>query len=324
MRDKNQENLLLTGSTGFVGRRLLKWLVDGLRFNVTVAVRNEVLGPEVHSVVVGNIDFLTDWEQALLNVSIVVHVAGRAHIMRNTAIDPYFEFRKVNTKATLNLARQAAEQGVKRFVFISSIKVNGESTKLGIPFKPDDSFIPEDPYGLSKYEAEQGLLALAKETGMEVVIIRPPLVYGPKVCANFATMMSWVDKGIPLPFGVIHNKRSLIALDNLVGFIVLCIDHPKAANEIFLISDGDDVSTSELLYRVAKAFGKKGCLIDVPVCWMKLFARWIGKEHLVNRLFCSLQVDSSKAYEMLGWKSVITMDEQLKKTVEVYLNEKIV
>jgi nucleoside-diphosphate-sugar epimerase len=238
--------------------------------------------------------------------------------------NPLEEFRKVNTGATLQLAKQAAESGVKRFIFLSSIKVNGEMTSLGEPFKPDDNFVPVDPYGLSKYEAEQGLLALAKETDMEVVIIRPPLVYGPGVRANFASMMFWMKKGVPLPFGVIHNKRSLVALDNLVSFIIRCIDHPKAANEIFLISDNEDVSTTQLLSKVAKAYGKKACLIPVPVSWMKFAARLIGKADVANRLFSSLQVDSAKARDLLGWKPVVTMDEQLKKIADAASNEKTI
>jgi nucleoside-diphosphate-sugar epimerase len=221
----------------------------------------------------------------------------------------------MNRDAKLNLARQAADAGVERFIFISSIKVNGEDTSAGLPFKPDDKNIPADPYGLSKYEAEQGLLALGEETDMEVVIIRPPLIYGPNVKANFASMMAWVNKGVPLPFGAIHNQRSLVALDNLVSFIMLCMSHPKAANEVFLIADGEDVSTSDLLRKVAKAFGKQSRLIPVPVELMTFFATLIGKGAMANRLFGSLQVDSSKARELLGWKPVITMDEQLAKMV---------
>jgi nucleoside-diphosphate-sugar epimerase len=250
----------------------------------------------------------------------VIHTAARVHIMDDSAADPLTEFRKVNTAGTLNLARQAADAGVKRFIFISSIKVNGEMTLVDQPFKPNDNYIPTDPYGLSKYEAEQGLLTIAKETGMEVVIIRPPLVYGPEVKANFSSMMKWINRGVPLPFGYINNQRSLVALDNLVDFIIHCIDHPKAVNEVFLISDGEDVSTSILLRKVAKAFGKKPKLIPVPVWLMTLAAKLIGKGDVATRLFGSLQVDSSKARELLGWKPVITMDEQLKKTAEAYLS----
>ncbi len=226
------------------------------------------------------------------------------------------EFRIVNVEGTLNLARQASNTGVKRFVFISSLKVNGENTQLGHAFSPNDNFVPKDPYALSKYEAEHGLLALAEETGMEVVIIRPPLVYGPHVKANFASMIKWVNRGVPFPFGMINNKRSLIALDNLVSFIIYCIDHPKASNEVFLVSDGEDVSTTELLQKIAKAFGKRSLLIPVPVWLMSFVAKLVGKADMANRLFGSLQVDSSKARELLGWVPEITMDKQLKKIAD--------
>jgi nucleoside-diphosphate-sugar epimerase len=242
--------------------------------------------------------------------------------MNDNASDPLTEFRKMNRDATLAVARLAAESGVKRFVFLSSIKVNGEMTRPGHSFKPDDIHVPDDPYGLSKYEAEQGLLALAQKTGMEVVIIRPPLVYGPGVKANFASMMKWMGKPIPLPFGAIHNQRSLVALDNLVSFISLCADReksPKAANQVFLISDGQDVSTTQLLRKVGQALnhhtpsGIKAWLVPIPVSIMTFFAKLLGKGAVANRLFGSLQVDSSKARDLLGWQPIVPMDEQLAK-----------
>ena len=238
--------------------------------------------------------------------------------MDDSAKDPLAEFRAVNTVGTLALARQAVENGVRRFVFISSIKVNGEMTKLESPFLPTDSIIPTDPYGLSKYEAEQGLLKIAQETGIQVVIIRPPLVYGPNVRANFASMIKWVNRELPLPLGGIDNKRSLIALDNLVDFIICCIDHPKAVNEIFLISDGEDTSTTELLRKVAKAFGKKIFLLPIPVKLMRFLLSFVGKADVADRIFSSLQVDSSKSRNLLGWKPVVTMDEQLNKMASLY------
>jgi len=309
--------ILITGASGFVGKALATELVVK-DFSVSATVRGDVavLPNGVSKITVGDFTQVSDWRPALQSVDVVIHVAGRAHIMNDGVDDPLAAFREMNTGVALLLARQAAAAGVKRFIFISSIKVNGEMTVPNQPFKPDDDFVPNDPYGLSKYEAEQGLLALAKETGMEVVIIRPPLVYGPGVRANFASMMSWVNKNIPLPFGAIHNQRSLVALDNLVSFIVHCIDHPKAANEVFLISDGEDVSTTQLLKKVAKAFDKKSLLIPVPVSVMTLAAKLVGKADVANRLFGSLQVDSSKARERLGWKPVVTMDEQLKKIAE--------
>jgi len=314
--------LLVTGSTGFVGQALVNELLAE-EFSVSALVRSEAayLPSGINKIIVADLAALADFSAVLINIDVVIHLAARVHIMDDGAGDRLAEFRKMNADMTLRLAKQAAEAGVKRFVFLSSIKVNDEMTGIGKPFKPDDGFVPDDPYGLSKYEAEQGLLALAKETSMEVVIIRPPLVYGPGVRANFASMMSWVKKGVPLPFGAIHNQRSLVALDNFVSFIIHCIDHPKAANEVFLISDNEDVSTTQLLSKVAKAFGKKACLIPVPVSWMRFAAGLVGKADVANRLFGSLQVDSSKARDLLGWKPVITMDEQLKKIADAYLNK---
>jgi len=317
--------VLVTGATGFVGRIVVENLISR-GHDVRACSRNHAANfhSSVEVIQTGYLSGDMDWEQVLQDVNIVIHLAARVHMMADLATDPVTEFRKVNTTASLNLARQAADAGVKRFIFISSIKVNGEDTNNGSTFSPDDVHVPTDPYGLSKYEAEQGLLVLAKETGMEVVIIRPPLVYGPGVRANFLSMMEWINKGVPLPLGAVHNQRSLVALDNLVSFIIHCVKHPKAANEVFLISDGEDVSTTVLLKKVANAFGKKAFLLPVPVSLMRFTAKLIGKADVADRLFGSLQMDSSKARDLLNWKPVITMDEQLQKTAEAYLNEKTV
>jgi len=317
--------ILVTGATGFVGRYLSsELLLKG--YHVAVALRRDDIVFPVKMVKknVADLTAQTDWNDALEGVDVVVHTAARVHIKNDSVLDPLLEFRKVNVEGALNLARQAANSGVKRFIFLSSIKVNGEMTTSGQPFKPEDIYTPTDPYGLSKYEAEQSLLELAKETAMEVVIIRPPLVYGPSVKANFLSMIKWVNKGVPLPLGGIHNQRSLVALDNLTSFIICCIDHPKAANEVFLISDGEDVSITMLICKIAKAFDRKVLLIPMPVWLMVLAAKLIGKGDIADRLFGSLQVDSSKARDLLGWKPVVTMDEQLKKTVEAFLNEKTI
>lgn len=313
-------NVFLTGSTGFVGKAVEDELVMQQHKVVSLARHAPSNGfKDLVRFHIADVANVSDWLSLLEGIDVVIHSAARVHVMNDATNDPLEEFRKVNARATLNLARQAASSGVKRFVFLSSIKVNGEVTESGSFFLPSDTSVPLDPYGLSKYEAEQGLLTIAKETGMEVVIIRPPLVYGPGVKANFASMLKWINKGVPLPFGTVHNQRSLVALDNLVSFIIHCIDHPKAANEVFLISDGEDVSTTELLRKVARAFGKGSILMPVPVLLMTLAAKLIGKGDVANRLFGSLQVDSSKARELLGWKPVITMDEQLKKTADAYL-----
>jgi UDP-N-acetyl-alpha-D-quinovosamine dehydrogenase len=317
--------ILVTGSTGFVGQAVVDGLLNAA-YDIRACSRqyDAISRSGIHSFQTGDLSENIDWHQALQNVNVVIHLAARVHMMSDSVIEPLTEFRKINTIATLNLARQAAEGGVKRFVFLSSIKVNGEETNSESKFKPDDDFIPTDPYAVSKYEAEQGLLAIAKETGMEVVIIRPPLVYGPNVKANFSSMMKWINRGVPLPLGAVHNERSLVALNNLVSFIIHCLEHPKAANEIFLISDGEEVSTTKLLRKVASAFGKQAKLLPIPVKMMSIIAKVIRKKEVADRLFGSLQVDSSKARELLGWKPIITMDEQLKKTVDAYLHEKTI
>lgn len=307
----------MTGATGFVGRSVLTELVrhDFRTVAGTRSSTSNFLGAN-KQINLGDISSLPDISSALSGVDVVIHLAARVHVMNEHVTDPLTEFRKINTVATLNLATQAAAAGVKRFVFLSSIKVNGEATSNAQKFTPDNVRAPDDPYALSKYEAEQGLLALAMKTGMEVVIIRPPLVYGPGVKANFVSMMKWVKKGIPLPFGAVRNQRSLVALDNLVDFIVHCIEHPKAANEVFLISDGEDISTTELLQKVADAFGIKSFLIPIPVSLMSIVARLIGKAGMAERLFGSLQIDDSKARKLLNWQPITTMDKQLIKIVD--------
>ena len=311
--------IALTGASGFIGSAI----IDTLRssdIELLPLVRKKLSSYENLKIAEIDLENLSYFDaKALKGCDSLIHTAARAHIMKDETLDPLVEYRRINRDATLELAKMAASVDIKRFVFLSSIKVNGELTKFENPFTADSNYVPDDPYGLSKYEAEQGLLEIARSTGMEVVIIRPPLVYGPGVKGNFASMISWIKKGIPLPLGAIHNRRSLVALDNLVDFILLCANRnrsSKAANEVFLISDGEDVSTSELLRRVARSYKVKSRLLPMPVSLMQLAAKILGKSEIADRLFGDLQVDSSKAKSLLGWKPVIGMDEQLGKMVE--------
>jgi nucleoside-diphosphate-sugar epimerase len=301
--------ILITGTTGFVGSALLPALSH---YHHIRPVTRAEFG-----------DFLptTDYTAALSHAEVVIHLAARAHIMHDTAADPLKEFRRANTAGTLNLARQAAAAGVRRFIFLSSVKVNGEFTTPGKPFTASDVLAPDDPYGLSKYEAEQGLKEISVKTGMEIVIIRPPLVYGTGVKGNFLSMMHWLYKGIPLPLGAIHNQRSLVALDNLIDLIKVCIDHPAAANQTFLVSDGEDLSTTELLKRIGTTLGKPARLLPVPVSWLQKMATLLGKGDIALRLLGSLQIDMRKTCELLNWSPPVSVDEALHRTARAYLQQ---
>jgi nucleoside-diphosphate-sugar epimerase len=258
-----------------------------------------------------------DGATVLGKADVLVHLAARVHVMRDTAVDALAAFRAVNVQGTLNLARQASASGVKRFVFISSVKVNGEATHKGRPFTAEDLAAPQDAYGISKMEAEQGLRQIAAETGLEVVIIRPTLVYGPGVKANFAALMRAVQRGYPLPLGAVHNQRSLVALDNLVDFIITCITHPQAANQTFLVSDGQDLSTTELVLGMAQAAGVPARLLPVSVWALHAGASLLGKGDVVQRLCGNLQVDISKARSLLGWVPPVSLEEGLRRAMAV-------
>jgi nucleoside-diphosphate-sugar epimerase len=295
----------VTGAQGFIGQALIEALAARGREVLPVARSAAAKG----EVVVGDIGPETDWSQALIGVNKVVHAAARVHVMAERATDPLAAFRRVNVEGTLNLARQAMAVGVNRFVFLSSIGVNGNSNNR--PFTEDDEPRPEEPYAVSKLEAENALLDLAAEMEMEVVIIRPPLVYGPHAPGNFGTLLRWVKSGIPLPLGAIHNRRSLVALDNLVDLIITCLDHPAAANQTFLVADGEDLSTTELLRRTAAALGRPARLVPVPQSFLTAGLRIIGKGALAQRLCGSLQVDTGKARTLLGWRPPLNVDQGL-------------
>lgn len=302
-------SILLTGGSGFVGSALL----SALQVEKIHLVGRNLVASQHQSFFKLDITSTTDFSDALQSIDVVIHCAARVHVMSDTDTDPLDAYRAANVAGTLNLAKQAAAAGVKRFIFISSIKVNGEGTLPGKPFTPFDRVNACDPYGISKAEAELALQELSAETGMELVIIRPPLVYGPGVKANFAAMLKLVKKNLPLPLGAIHNSRSMVALDNLIDLIVTCIDHPKAANQTFLVSDDQDVSTTELLQLMARAAGKLPRLLPVPVSWLRLAGRLTGKSAVFDRLCGNLQVDITHTKETLGWKPPVTVEEGIRR-----------
>lgn len=314
--------VLLTGGSGFVGQAIQGRLMADGRYSLRAVFRRlptDDLPAALEARVAPELSPDSDWREELVGVDSVIHCAARVHVMNEQAVDPLAEFRRVNVEGTLNFARQAASAGVHRFIFISSIKVNGEGTLLGEPYVSQAMGDPVDPYGISKMEAELGLRTISFETGMEVVIIRPVLVYGPGVKANFLSMMRWLHKGVPLPFGSIDNRRSLVALDNLVDLIVTCIGHPAAANQTFLVSDGEDLSTTELLRRMGMALGKPARLLPVPKWLIERGAVILGKQALAQRLCGSLQVDINKSRELLGWVPPVSVDEALRRAAEHFL-----
>jgi UDP-4-keto-D-QuiNAc 4-reductase len=312
--------VLITGATGFVGSAVVARIArDGQHEARAASRQSSPKGAgQVEHLSIGNLESEVDWRSAVRGVDAVVHTAARVHVMRDTAGDPLAAFRQVNVDATLGLARQAAEAGVGRFVFLSSIKVNGEQTFPDRPFRADDVPGPQGAYALSKLEAETGLERLSTSSGMQIVIIRPPLVYGPGVKANFRSLMTWLRKGIPLPFGAVTaNRRSLVALDNLVDLIVTCIAHPNAGNQKFLVSDGEDLSTADLLTRLGVALQRPARLIRVSPSFLDIAARPLGRD-FARRLLASLQVDVRKTRDLLGWTPPIGVDEGLRRAAAAF------
>jgi nucleoside-diphosphate-sugar epimerase len=316
--------ILITGATGFVGRALFKNLKSKKKYLVHLSTRTnqEKLFEREKTFNIGEIDSNTNWKDALDKVDCIIHCAARAHKTEKKETDSLNAYRRINVDGTRNLANQAVAIGIKRFIFLSSIKVNGEETIASKSFKYNDISQPEDAYGISKWEAEQALLEISKQNGLEVVIIRPPLVYGEGVKGNFLRLLDLVYKQIPLPFAKINNLRSFVALDSLIDLIICCIDHPKAGGKTFLVSDGEDLSTLDLIRKLSKFMNKSPRLFRVPQLIIKLIGRLVGKSLEVKRLLGSLRVDNSYTREILGWSPALSLDESLEKTVRWYLKNR--
>jgi nucleoside-diphosphate-sugar epimerase len=306
-------NILVTGASGFIGGHLAFALMQKNNVKVTVTMRKRIQFGAGCAVHYAALSATTDWSETLMGQNVVVHAAAHAHDFKDVSSDTPSTYRSVNVDGTLNLAQQAASAGVKRFIFVSSIKVNGEFSEVGDPIKAHHTPKPVDDYGCLKLEAENGLLKIASETGLEVVIIRPPLVYGPGVKGNFRKLTQLIRLGVPLPFSSIKNCRSLVAIDNLVNLFITCIEHPNAANEIFLVSDDNDLSTTDLLQKIAHAMDQPLRLFPCPTKLLVVTAQTIGKKNFVDRLMGTLQVDISKTQSLLGWLPPVKVEEGLKR-----------
>jgi nucleoside-diphosphate-sugar epimerase len=309
--------LLVTGASGFVGSHLCERLrTRGMP--LAAAVRRKQREDQIE---VGDLNADTAWSGALAGCDAVVHLAARVHVMNDAAADPLRAFREVNVDGTMNLARQAAQTGVRRFVFVSSIKVNGEETQ-GTPFTHADIPAPSDPYGQSKHEAELRLRELEAASGMQVAIVRPPLIYGPGVRANFLRLMQMVRRGVPLPFGRVDNRRSMAGIDNLIDLLEVCAYHPNAAGQTFLVSDGADLSLPEMIRAIAHAMNRPARLLPVPAGLMAAGAKLLGKEELARRLLGSLQVDIGHTRAVLGWNPPVPVATGMQRTVSHFLAQR--
>lgn len=312
----------VTGASGFVGKALVRQLVRR-----EIPVRGLVRACDATQVAgdwfaVGDMRQVVDWAKALRGIDVIIHCAARAHVMRETQADARAAFRAVNVEATRRLAEQGVACGIRRLVYVSSIKVNGEQTTSDRPFRHADKAAPEDAYGISKWEAEQVLWEIAARTGLEVVVVRPPLVYGPHVKGNFVRLLRWVALGLPLPLGSVTNQRSLVGLDNLTDLLVRCVDHPAASGGTFLVSDGRDLSTPELLRLLAQAMGRQGRLLPLPPRWLKAAGKVVRQHGAVSRLLGSLRVDISHTRETLNWNPPVSVEEELQRTAEWFLQQR--
>jgi nucleoside-diphosphate-sugar epimerase len=311
-------NLLITGGTGFVGQHLVLGLIRR-KLTYQLAVRSQVESTSNHKYIrVGDFSTHTLWNQALVGVTDVVHLAAQAHITQETSRNTYAAFHEVNTVGTLHLARQAAFSGVRRFIFLSTVKVNGEGSPRA--YLENDTPSPEDAYAVSKWEAEQGLWKISADTGMQIVILRIPLVYGPGVGANFLQLLQTVNKGWPLPLGGIANRRSFLYIGNLVDAILVALEHHDAANKLYLLSDGQDVSITELVERIAQALNKPPRLFSLPQGMLRLLASALGKTSSIDKLLVSLYLDSSKFRQELGWEQTYSLEDGLNATANWYQN----
>ncbi len=310
--------VLITGANGFIGSALSERLLpEGFLVRAAYRSQPKLVAEEIEMVVVGDINVQTDWQKALKDIDIVIHLAARVHVMQESASNPLAEFKKINTEGTLNLATQAAKAGVRRLIFFSTIKVHGEQTEK--IYAASDQVNPQDPYAFSKWLAEQGLQEIRKNTGLEIVIIRPPLVYGPKVKGNFLRLINLANKGFPIPLASVKNKRSMVGIDNLCDLIKTVILHEKADGEVFLVSDGQDLSTPELIQYIARCLEKPSRLFPFPVSWLYFFAALVRKKPEVERLCGSLQVDIEKNREILGWQPPYSVEHGIGKTVADFL-----
>lgn len=313
---QNLLTILLTGASGFLGSHLMTELMTNPEVSLRVSARSNLdkISDERLTVLPpADLSNDIDWSTALNGCDVVIHTAARVHVMKEKSLNPLDEYRRINVKGTLKLAHQAIKAGVKRFIYISSIKVNGEITKKQQQFRADDPPQPIDDYGISKLEAEQELLKIAAGTSMEIVIIRPPLVYGPGVKGNFNRMLHWVIKGIPFPFANVYNKRSFVSIDNLISLIKTCIHHPHAINQVFLVSDGKDLSTPELLKTVGQVFNKQTRFFPMPLAILKFLSELIGRKSEFERLCGSLRLDISDTCKRLDWRPDFKMTDTLKR-----------